>query len=75
MLWADLGMCEEGSQFRESGKQNLGMTFSWSSASLERREDFSNCNTETPANSGSPMNWRSGTKQKLNYNLITFSEN
>lgn len=70
-IWPDLGMCEEGSQFRESGKQNLGMTFSWSSASLERREDFSNCNTETPVNCGSPVNWLSGTQQKVNHNLIT----
>lgn len=70
-VWPDLGMCEEGSQFRESGKQNLGMTFSWSSASLERREDFSNCNTETPVTSGSPVNGLSGTQQKVNHNLIT----
>lgn len=71
-VWPDLGMCEEGSQFSESGKQNLGMTFSWSSASLERREDFSNCNTGTPVNSGSPVNWARGTHQKLNHNLITY---
>lgn len=70
-VWPDLGMCEEGSQFRESGKQNLGMTFSWSSASLERREDFSNCNTRTPVNSGSPVSWLSGTQQKVNHNFIT----
>lgn len=37
-----LGMCAEGFQSRESGKQNLGMTLSWSSASLESRDDFSN---------------------------------
>lgn len=41
-VWADLGMCAEGFQSRESGKQKLGMTFSWSSASLETRDDFSN---------------------------------
>lgn len=37
-------MCAEGFQSWASGKQNLGMTFSWSSASLETRDDFSNWN-------------------------------
>lgn len=37
-----LGMCAQGFQSSESGKQNLGMTLSWSSASLDSRDDFSN---------------------------------
>lgn len=36
-------MSAEGFQSWESGKQNKGMTFKRSSASLDSRDDFSNC--------------------------------